>query len=35
LTSIVYKPRPMMRLGDFYVPEPRRMPLPRERARMN
>ena len=35
LTSIVYKPRPMMRLGDFYVPEPRRMPLPRERAHMN
>ena len=23
LTSIVIKPRPMMQLGDFYVPEPR------------
>jgi two-component system chemotaxis response regulator CheY len=26
LTSILLKPRPMMRLGDFYVPEPRRIP---------
>ena len=24
LTSIVIKPRPMMKLGEFYVPEPRR-----------
>ncbi len=26
LTSIAVKPRPMMMIGDFYVPEPRRMP---------
>jgi two-component system chemotaxis response regulator CheY len=26
LTSIAIKPRPMMKLGKFYVPEPRRMP---------
>jgi CheY-like chemotaxis protein len=26
LTSIAFKPRPMVRIGDFYVPEPRRMP---------
>jgi len=26
LTSIVFKPRPMVRMGDYYVPEPRRMP---------
>jgi len=25
LTSIVLKPRPMVRLGDFYVPQPRRL----------
>ncbi len=26
LTSIVVNPRPMVRLGDYYVPEPRRVP---------
>jgi CheY-like chemotaxis protein len=25
LTSILMKPRPMVKLGDFYVPEPRRL----------
>ena len=25
LTSIMLKPRPMVKLGDFYVPEPRRL----------
>ena len=25
LTSILLKPRPMVKLGDFYVPEPRRL----------
>jgi CheY-like chemotaxis protein len=30
LTSILIKPRRMLRLGDFYVPEPRRIPLGRE-----
>jgi CheY-like chemotaxis protein len=34
LMSIVVKPRPMMKLGKYYVPTPRRMPLPRELARM-
>jgi CheY-like chemotaxis protein len=33
LTAIARKPRPMVRMGDFYVPEPRRMPLPSEVAR--
>lgn len=33
LTAIAFKPRPMVRLGDFYVPEPRRVPLPNEMAR--
>jgi DNA-binding response OmpR family regulator len=32
LMSIVVKPRPMMKLGKYYVPTPRRMPLPREMA---
>ncbi|MBI3702277.1 MAG: response regulator [Rhizobiales bacterium] len=32
LTAIAYKPRHMIRLGDYYVPEPRRMPLPSEMA---
>jgi CheY-like chemotaxis protein len=32
LLSIVAKPRKMMKLGDFYVPEPRR--APRELARL-
>ena len=27
LMSIVFKPRPMMQLGEFYVPRPRRMPV--------
>lgn len=26
LTSIVFNPRPMVRLGDYYVPQPRRLP---------
>ena len=26
LTSIAIKPRPMVKIGDYYVPEPRRMP---------
>jgi hypothetical protein len=26
LTSIAIKPRPMVKIGDFYVPQPRRMP---------
>jgi len=30
LTSIVFRPRPMVKLGHFYVPEPRRMPTQRE-----
>lgn len=33
LTAIAYKPRPMVKLGDFYVPQPRRVPLPSEMAR--
>jgi hypothetical protein len=33
LTAIAFKPRPMVRLGDFYVPEPRHVPLPNEMAR--
>jgi two-component system chemotaxis response regulator CheY len=32
LTSIVFKPRPMMKLGNYYVPEPRRMSAARETA---
>ncbi len=34
LMSIVVKPRPMMKLGKYYVPTPRRMPPPRELARL-
>ena len=34
LMSIVVKPRPMVKLGDFYVPEPRRIPLTSELARL-
>jgi CheY-like chemotaxis protein len=34
LMSIVAKPRPMVKLGNYYVPSPRRMPLPHELARM-
>jgi CheY-like chemotaxis protein len=30
LMSIVIKPRPMQKLGNFYVPKPRHTPLPRE-----
>ena len=29
LTSIVFKPRPMMQLGELYVPKPRRKPEPK------
>ena len=32
LTSIVFNPRPMVRMGDFYVPEPRRQPTLYERG---
>ncbi|MGA8558729.1 MAG: hypothetical protein WCF72_22685 [Pseudolabrys sp.] len=32
LTSIVFKPRPMVKLGTFYVPQPRRMSASREAA---
>jgi two-component system chemotaxis response regulator CheY len=34
LLSIVVNPRPMMRLGRFYVPQPRRPPAAYEVARM-
>ena len=30
LTSIMFRPRPMVQLGTYYVPEPRRMSAPRE-----
>ena len=33
LTSIAIKPRPMMKLGDFYVPQPRRLLAGMEIAR--
>jgi CheY-like chemotaxis protein len=33
LMSIVVKPRPMLKLGDFYVPQPWRMPAENEMAR--
>ena len=32
LTSILLKPRPMMKLGDYYVPQPRRMAPVRDAA---
>jgi hypothetical protein len=28
LTSILLKPRPMLKLGEFYVPQPRRIAAP-------
>jgi two-component system, chemotaxis family, chemotaxis protein CheY len=34
LMSIVAKPRPMLKLGDFYVPLPRRRPVETDMARM-
>jgi two-component system, chemotaxis family, chemotaxis protein CheY len=34
LTSILIKPRPMMKLGKHYVPKPRRTPRAHELARM-
>jgi two-component system chemotaxis response regulator CheY len=34
LLSIVIKPRPMMKLGNFYVPQPRRVPPAFELARL-
>lgn len=34
LMSIVTRPRPMMKLGDYYVPEPRRIPVTSELARL-
>ncbi|HVZ54374.1 MAG TPA: response regulator [Pseudolabrys sp.] len=33
LTSIVLNPRPMIRLGDYYVPQPRRMARAADAAR--
>jgi two-component system chemotaxis response regulator CheY len=30
LTSILAKPRPMVKIGKYYVPQPRRMPAPGE-----
>ena len=35
LMSIVIKPRPMVKLGKYYVPQPRRIPLPSELPRRN
>jgi two-component system, chemotaxis family, chemotaxis protein CheY len=32
LMSIVFKPRPMVKVGTFYVPQPRRTATPREAA---
>jgi two-component system, chemotaxis family, chemotaxis protein CheY len=32
LLSIVYKPRPMVKLGTYYVPQPRRLSAPRDLA---
>jgi CheY-like chemotaxis protein len=32
LTSIMFKPRPMVKLGTCYVPEPRRIAAPRDAA---
>jgi CheY-like chemotaxis protein len=34
LMSIVLKPRPMMKLGNYYVPKPRRLPAGYEAARL-
>jgi two-component system chemotaxis response regulator CheY len=34
LTSIAIKPRPMMKLGDFYVPQPRRLPTGMDAVRL-
>ena len=35
LMSIVVNPRPMVKLGDYYVPEPRRIPMASEMARLS
>jgi hypothetical protein len=32
LTSVLLKPRPMMKLGEFYVPQPRRLGAPADPA---
>ena len=32
LTSVLLKPRPMMKLGEFYVPQPRRLGAPTDPA---
>jgi two-component system, chemotaxis family, chemotaxis protein CheY len=32
LTSIMFKPRPMVKLGNYYVPKPRRVAAPRDAA---
>jgi two-component system chemotaxis response regulator CheY len=34
LTSVTVNPRPMVKIGSFYVPEPRRLPASFEVARM-
>jgi len=34
LTSIAVKPRPMLKIGKFYVPEPRRLPAGLDMARL-
>ena len=34
LTSIAVKPRPMVKIGDFYVPQPRRLPAGLDAARI-
>jgi two-component system chemotaxis response regulator CheY len=35
LMSILMRPRPMVKLGDFYVPEPRHIPVASELARLS
>jgi CheY-like chemotaxis protein len=35
LTSILVNPRPMVKLGDYYVPQPRRQPANVDMARTN
>ena len=34
LMSIAIKPRPMMKLGDYYIPQPRRVPTGMDVARI-
>ena len=35
LLSIVFKPRPMVKVGTFYMPQPRRTSASREAAQAN